>query len=140
VLARHPKGKLTSLFAEVEEDEEILRVKPILLAEVLAAMGDYRDREGKPEAGVREFLTGQLSSPEHCVDAARALGALHDEAAVPALLAFLRNPRPEDEDDATGGGLGFLGRSTGARAETAAAESLRHILVGAIALLRSTAK
>ncbi len=138
VLVRHPADPLTKLFGAVTEDERILRAKPQILEEILAGIGDWRDGEGQPTPGARKFLTDLLASPRHHIDAARALGALHDPKAVSALLAYLRKPLPEEEG-AAAGGLGFLGRETDAHAQAQEAEELRPILVGAIALLRATA-
>ncbi len=138
VLVRRPAAPLTKLFTAVTENERILRAKPQILEEILAGIGDWRDGEGKPTPGARKFLTGLLVSPQHHIDAARALGALHDPEAVSPLLGYLRKPLPEDED-AAAGGLGFLGRGTNAHAEVQEAEELRPILVGVIALLRATA-
>ncbi len=134
VLARHPgKGAKPrqALYAEVEKSEKILgRLKPTLQSLLIEALG-----RPPAEPGAREFLEGLLASPVHHVDAARALGALGDPAALTALLAYLRAPLPSDEEDPAGGGLGFLGQAEGLRA-AAAAEEVRPYLVAAIAILR----
>jgi hypothetical protein len=134
VLARHPGGgdrPIQSLLAGIEADEGILgRLKPTLIALGIAALCRV-----PAEAGARVYLEGKLASPDYHADAARALGELGDPAAIPALLAFLRAPVPRDEDDTTGGGLGFLEGSEGLK-EAAAADEVRPYLVASIALLR----
>jgi hypothetical protein len=136
VLARQPgqgEHPLKDLYAKIEADEEILRVKGTLLAITLKGIGATK------EAGGREFLTKKLGDGDTAVDAARALGAFGDAAAVPALLGFVRSPPKPKDDDAAGGGLGFLGGAGGGVKEAAAAEELRPRLVGALAILRITA-
>ena len=135
VLLRHPgdgEAALLDLYREIEADEEILRAKPALLSMTIEAIGD----SGRPRS--REFLTGLLDSPDHRVDAARALGALHDVGAVEALIAYLRAP-PANPESTVGGGLGFLGGTGPGKEAVAAAETVRPALVGAIAILRATA-
>ena len=140
LLARQCGPTLLQLFKQVEENDLVLRAKPQILAEFIVGTGNWRDAEGKPAPGAVEFLTGLLTSPGHHVDAARALGALHDPAAVPALLDYLKKPRPaDDEDEATAGGLGYLGRTSEGREQVHQAEEMRPTLVAAIALLRATA-
>ncbi len=134
VLLRHPgKGErpLQALLEAVEKDETIGRAKPTLLALGFRAVAEAR------EPGARALLTSHLAEPDLRVDAARALGVLGDPGAVPALLDYLRRPPPAEED-ATGGGLSFLGRTQGLK-DAAAAEEVRPLLVGALALLRVTA-
>jgi len=140
LLARHSGASLPKLFKEVAANDRILRIKPQILSAILAGIGDWRDAEGKPVPGAREFLTGLLTSPRDHIDAARALGALHDPTLVPALLSYLQKPRPVDDDEgAAAGGLGYLGRGSDDHAEVHQAEEMRPILVAAIALLRATA-
>ncbi|MEN8151960.1 MAG: hypothetical protein ABFS86_19250 [Planctomycetota bacterium] len=136
VLVRHPgKGKapLIALFGKIEADEAILRVKPTLLSLAIGGIGDGQ------EEGALEFLSKKLTEPTHAVDAARALGALGDEKAVDALIAYLKKPPRSAEDDTTGSGLGFLGGQGKGMKDAAAAEELRPRLVGALAILRVTA-
>lgn len=143
LLAVDPGTPLIDWFKAVEGNDRILRAKPQILSTILAEIGSWRGGDGLRTPGGREFLTGLLASPDHHIDAARALGALHDPEAVPALLDYLRKPRPlDEEDDATAGGLGYLGRGHDEHdehEEVHQAEELRPILVGAIALLRATA-
>jgi HEAT repeat protein len=134
VLIRHPgpaPTALQTLVAKIEKDDAIGRARPTLLSLGLAGLA------GKGEPGTREFLEARLSRPDLRVDAARALGALGDPDAVPALIRYLKSPPPAREE-ATAGGLGFLGSKTGGAAATAAAESIRPALVGALAILRLT--
>jgi hypothetical protein len=133
VLFRHPgKSKRAGreLFERIRDDEAVLRAKSALLAIGIASIG------ASGEDGALEFLTGLLDDADHRVDAARALGVLGDAAAVPALLAYLRAPPPEEED-ATSAGLGYLGRKTGIR-EAEATEEVRPALVGALSVLSVT--
>jgi len=135
VLARHPgKGKrpLQALYATIEADEAILRVKGTLLSVAIRGIGDRK------EDGALAFLTKKLTKSETAVDAARALGVLGDPAATAALLAFLKAP-PKDPNDTAGSGLGFLGGAGGGMKAAAAAEELRPRLVGALAILSVTA-
>ncbi|MCU0725312.1 MAG: hypothetical protein MUE73_05925 [Planctomycetes bacterium] len=136
VLVRHPGGgerPIQALLQSIEADDEVLgRLKPTLAALGIAALGRV-----PAETGARAYLEGKLASADHHVDAARALGALGDGAAVPALLAYLRTPLPRDEEGAAEGGLGFLGGAEGLK-EAAAADEVRPYLVASIALLRLT--
>ncbi|MHC4862212.1 MAG: HEAT repeat domain-containing protein, partial [Planctomycetota bacterium] len=132
VLLRHPgsgEAPIRALFAGIRADEEILRVKPTLLALAIEALGESEEK------GAREFLEGLLDSPRHRIDAARALGAIGDYGSNEALRRFLLTPPPRDEEGATEGGLGYLGKAAGLEA-AAEAEELRPLLVGAIAFLR----
>lgn len=134
-LFRHPGADpkaAQKLLDAIGSDERIGRAKPTLVSLGLAAVA------GRNEPGAREYIEARLSEPDARVDAARALGALGDDAAVPALLEYLRSPPPAREG-ATSGGLGFLGGRSGGASDAAAAETLRPALVGALAILRLTA-
>ncbi len=139
LLAVDPGTPLIAWFKAAGENERILRAKPRILSVILGEIGSWRGEDGRRTPGAREFLTGLLASPDHHIDAARALGALHDPEAVSALLQYLRKPKPANDDDAAAGGLGYLGGRNGAHAEVRQAEELRPILVACIAILRTTA-
>jgi len=136
VLARHPgRGKrpLQDLYTKIEADEEILRVKGTLLSIAIRGIG------ARKENGARTFLEKKVLTPDTATDAARALGALGDDGATAALVAYLKSPPKDEKEDAAGSGLGFLGGAAGGMKEASAAEELRPRLVGALAILRVTA-
>lgn len=134
-LFRHPGADakaVQELLDAIGKDERIGRARPTLVSLGLAALAERK------EPGARSYLEARLAEPDVRVDAARALGALGDDAAVPALMEYLRSPPPAREE-ATSGGLGFLGGHSGGASDAAAAETLRPALVGALAILRLTA-
>lgn len=135
VLLRHPGPGRTPIqdrIRSMEKDDSIGLAKHTMLSLAIAALGTAR------EPGALKFLESRLTNPTERVDATRALGALGDPAAVPALLHELRSP-PKGDDAASGGGLGFLAKSEGAR-KAAQAEDVRPDLVAAIAILRVTSR
>jgi hypothetical protein len=135
VLLRYPGDDpkaVETLLAAIEKDDAIGRAKPTLLSLGVMILAKRR------EPGALEFLEARLAAPDLRIDVARALGVLGDAKAVPVLLDWLKTPPPAREE-ATSGGLGFLGGSMAGAKAAATAEALRPALVGALAVLRLTA-
>ncbi len=134
--AAHPGAGRTprlKLLARVEKAPPVPRLKGTMVDVVLAALGRSK------EPGARDELLARLKTRGSALTAARALGELGDDGAVPGVLAYLRKPpkAAAGEASATAGGLDFLGGGAGSP-EMKRAMALEPRLVAAIALLRMT--